>query len=65
MTVLRLSLRSSLTEPVSLDAVTPDRLATLAAADIARLPLWVGRRQAELGDFFVVTGGPSPIVRCP
>ena len=55
MSGLVLSLRQPLREPLGLDAVTPDRLLAAGVADTARLPVWVGRRQAELGEFFAVS----------
>src|SRR5205809_598541 len=37
-------------------AITPDRLASLGAAEIAALPVVHGGRAAQLGDFFKVKG---------
>jgi formylmethanofuran dehydrogenase subunit C len=62
VSALRLTVRSPLTEPVSLEPVTPDRLATLDAGEIARIALWVGRQSIELGQLFAVSGGPSSVV---
>ena len=58
-----LALRSPLEESIDLDVVVPDRLATLGAADIAVLPVWAGRQQRTLGDYFDVRGGHSATVR--
>jgi formylmethanofuran dehydrogenase subunit C len=54
---VRLTLRAPLTEPVEIDGFAPDVFATLDEAGIARLPAWVGRHEAALGDFFTVGGG--------
>jgi formylmethanofuran dehydrogenase subunit C len=58
-----LTLRAPVEERVELEGVTPDRLADLDERDIAALPVWVGRRQAALGDLFDVRGGRSARVR--
>jgi formylmethanofuran dehydrogenase subunit C len=58
-----LTLRDGLTGRVDATGLTPDRLATLSEAEIARLPLWVDGGEARLGDAFVVTGGGSQDVR--
>lgn len=48
---------------VEVDGVTPDRLASLAEEEIARLPVWRGRERLLLGDVFAVRGGRSARVR--
>jgi formylmethanofuran dehydrogenase subunit C len=58
-----LSLRAGITEPVDLDGVTADRCATLSTREIASLPIWIGRREATLGDLFDVRGERSDRVR--
>jgi len=58
-----LTLRASLDEPVGLESVVPDQLAALDEAEIERLPVWAGRYQRVLGDFFDVRGGRSASVR--
>ena len=57
--VVRLTLRSVIDQPIDCEGITPDRLAPLAEADIAKLTVWVGSRQARLGDFFDVKGERS------
>jgi formylmethanofuran dehydrogenase subunit C len=47
------------TIPVELDGVTPDRVAGLSPADVARLPVFHGNRREELGAFFTVSGDAS------
>src|SRR5207247_10870626 len=42
---------------------TPDRLASLGAAEIAALPVVHGGRAAQLGDFFKVKGERSATIR--
>ncbi|MBL9123077.1 MAG: formylmethanofuran dehydrogenase subunit C [Planctomycetaceae bacterium] len=53
---LRLSLRATTTIPLELDQVTPERLAGLSAAQIERLPIRHGNRNAALADWFEVSG---------
>ena len=40
-----------------------DAFAALGETEIAELPVWVGRRQAALGDYFRVQGGRAASVR--
>jgi formylmethanofuran dehydrogenase subunit C len=61
--VLTLSLRGRVTTRLDVEGVTPDRLATLDARDIASIPVWIGSRVATLGDFFHIHGGRSHRVR--
>ena len=58
-----LTLRSPLEESVSLESVVPDRFATSSEIEIARLPVWAGRSQRAIGDYFDVGGERSAIVR--
>lgn len=53
-TVLRL--RESVTLPVEAEAISPDRFAGLSQAQVAALPVLVGRRHRHLGDLFEVEG---------
>jgi formylmethanofuran dehydrogenase subunit C len=55
--VLKLTLRAPAPVPLELDGVTPDRVANLSAADVARLPVQHGNRAEPLGEFFDVTAG--------
>ena len=57
--VIRLTLRSSIDQPVEIDGLTPDRTAMLSEAEISTLPVFIGSRRAALGDFFVVDGERS------
>ncbi len=54
---------SSRGDPVELDGITPDRLATLSGAEIAKLPVWVGRRSIPIGEVGTIQGERSPHVR--
>lgn len=56
---LTLTLREPSPVPLELDGVTPDRLASLSVADVAKLPVYHGNRREELGQFFDVGGDPS------
>ena len=51
-----LTLRADPDGPLDLEGVTPDRLATLSAAEIAALPVWSGSGRTQLGDHFDVAG---------
>jgi len=58
-----LTLRSRLEESIEAESIVPDRFAMLDQAEIAALPILVGRRRQSVGDFFDVTGDHSPFVR--
>ena len=58
-----LSLRAPVDVSLEVDGVTADRIAGLAEREIAALPVRLGARQAELGDFFSVRGERSDRVR--
>ena len=58
-----LSPRGTLPDGLEMGALRPDRLAELEEGPIARLPVWVGPRAADVGDFFHVRGGRSADVR--
>jgi formylmethanofuran dehydrogenase subunit C len=58
-----LTLRGPLAHDVDASSVAPDRFATLAAREIAELPVWAGRTRARLGDFFAVEGERASRVR--
>ena len=45
--------------PLEAECVAPDRLAALALADIAALPVLHGNARATLGDFFAISGDPA------
>ena len=58
-----LTLREAPSAPVRAEALAPDRLAALGAAEIERLEIWHGNRRAAVGDLFTVAGGVSDDVR--
>ena len=58
-----LTLRSPIAESAEAPAIQPDAFAALSEAEIAALPLWLGRTRAKLGDFFDVRGERSTSVR--
>jgi formylmethanofuran dehydrogenase subunit C len=58
-----LTLRSPPRVPLEAPCVRPDLFATLSQAEIEALPVWHGREEARLGDFFDVQGGGSDDVR--
>lgn len=51
-----LTLHTTPEVPLEADVISPDRLAGLDAAAIARLPVYHGNQQAALGEFFTVSG---------
>jgi len=61
--VVTVSLRAPLTEPLRVEGLTADRVAVLSECEIAALPVWLGARQARLGDFFDVKGERSDRLR--
>jgi formylmethanofuran dehydrogenase subunit C len=50
-------------EGLELDGITPDRLLTLSNAEIAKLPVWMGRRSVPLGDIAAIQGELSAHLR--
>jgi formylmethanofuran dehydrogenase subunit C len=58
-----LTLRSPLEESIDLESIVPDRFAASSEIEIARLPVWVGRSQRAIGDYFDVRGDRSAVVR--
>jgi formylmethanofuran dehydrogenase subunit C len=60
---IALVLRAPLQTALEVDGVTANRFAGLAEREIAALPVWVGARLAELGEFFSVRGQRSTRVR--
>jgi formylmethanofuran dehydrogenase subunit C len=61
--MITLTLRSPLVESMGAEGWNADRLGGLSSAEIGKLPVWVGTRQASLGDFFTVAGEKSTDVR--
>jgi formylmethanofuran dehydrogenase subunit C len=58
-----LRLKKSVGLPLEAEAMTPDRIAGLRQADVAALPVLLGRHWATVGDLFVVEGdGTEEIV---
>jgi formylmethanofuran dehydrogenase subunit C len=60
---LTLTLREAPVAPVLAQAVGPDRLAGLSAAEIERLEVWHGNRRAALGELFAVSGAGDDDLR--
>jgi formylmethanofuran dehydrogenase subunit C len=58
-----LTLRTAPDAPLDVSEIVPDRFAALSTAQIAALPVWIGAREATVGDFFAVDGGNAPRVR--
>ena len=60
---LTLTLRETPAAPVLAEALRPDRLAGMSAAEIERLELRHGNRPAAVGELFTVAGGRADDVR--
>ena len=60
-TILRLKQEFSL--PVEADSISPDRFAGLSQAQVAALPVLVGRRKRTVSDLFEVEGDGSAEIR--
>ena len=61
--VVTLTLRGPLAEAIDVAELAADRLAARTEQEIAAMPVWAGRREARLGDFFSVNGGSSAVIR--
>jgi formylmethanofuran dehydrogenase subunit C len=60
---LTLSLREQPAVPLEVEGLSPDRLAGLRPAEVEALPAWHGNQQAQLSDFFSVSGDGNGDVR--
>ena len=60
---LTLTLREAPAAPVVAEALRPDALAGLSAAEIERLELWHGNERTAVGALFEVAGGGTDDVR--
>ncbi|HEY7516554.1 MAG TPA: formylmethanofuran dehydrogenase subunit C, partial [Vicinamibacteria bacterium] len=60
---VHLTLRAAPSVLLEAPSVRPDALAGLSEAEIAHLPVWYGREEARLGDFFQIRGARSDEVR--
>jgi len=60
---LTLTLREAPVAPVRAEALAPDRIAGMSAAEIERLEVWHGNRRASAGELFSVAGGGTDDVR--
>jgi formylmethanofuran dehydrogenase subunit C len=58
-----LTLRSPLESEIDGSSIVPLAFARLGESEIAALPVWAGRHQRPLGDYFDVTGERSASVR--
>jgi formylmethanofuran dehydrogenase subunit C len=57
------TIRDGIAEVAELDGITPGRVSSLGEQEIAALPIRVGRRDAQVGDLFVVRGGRTSRMR--
>jgi formylmethanofuran dehydrogenase subunit C len=58
-----LTLRAPLEQTIDATCIRPDAFAPLNEREISALPVWSGRAQHTLGDYFAVRGGTSSRVR--
>ena len=47
------------TIPIEVQGITPDRFKDNSNEEIAKLPIWHGRKKLELGEIFKVSGKPT------
>ena len=57
--MLHLTLKQAPAIPLELDGITPDRLRQCTVTEVAKLQIFHGSRQVELGEFFDVSGDPT------
>jgi formylmethanofuran dehydrogenase subunit C len=60
--VIRFTLRAEPPVRIAVDALLPERLASLSASEIERLPLMLGNRRAQVAEWFRVEGSPDETV---
>ena len=53
---IELTLNSKLEVPLEADCICPDRMQSLSIDDVARLTIFYGNRQQQLGEFFDING---------
>src|SRR5690349_14532712 len=58
-----LTLRAPLEQAIDATCIRPDAFASLSEREISALPVWSGRTQHTLGDYFAVRGETSSRVR--
>jgi formylmethanofuran dehydrogenase subunit C len=56
--VLKLTLKEDLPVPLEAEVLTPDVIAPLSIGDVRALPVYLGKRQRRLDDFFAIEGEP-------
>src|SRR5690242_4038668 len=57
--MITLTLKEQPSVPLEAEVLSPDVLAELSNADIRALPVYLGKRQRRVDDFFEVDGGSS------
>ncbi len=57
--MITLTLKDDPTVPLEADALSPDVVAPLAVGDVRALPVYLGKRQRRVADFFDVEGDPG------
>lgn len=62
MNAVTLTLKEELATPLEAEAISPDIIGALAHTEILKLPVFLGKRQCCLGDFFEVEGEKSTCV---
>ncbi|HKB11753.1 MAG TPA: formylmethanofuran dehydrogenase subunit C [Vicinamibacterales bacterium] len=57
--MLTLTLKESVPVPLEADVLSPDTIAALPIDDVRALPVYLGKRQRRLDDFFAIEGQPG------
>ena len=57
--MITLTLKEQPSVPLEAEVLSPDMMAELSTADIRALPVYLGKRQKRVDDFFEVEGGSS------
>ena len=60
---ITLTLRTPLDHAIDAECISPDRFAACDSQQIEHLPVWAGRDQRRLGDYFAVRGERSTEIR--
>jgi formylmethanofuran dehydrogenase subunit C len=58
-----LTVRATLDHSIDVECIAPDRFATLSSREIEALPVWAGREQRTLADYFTIRGERASAVR--
>jgi len=57
--MIKLTMKEAPSVPLEAEMLTPDAIASLSIGEIAALPVYLGKRQCRVDDFFAVEGEPG------